>query len=213
MADNITRKFIKELFFASLPHGFFDVGGTFLAFYIAAQIGLFTHGWMNGMSGIHEWWIFFKEYRWGIVGSVFYMLIMGHLSIRRKNMEEISKLQSMKKNVEIMKIMRIFDTLIMQGYEIGPSGPDAWINSSKEFLEKLFGKDSYEVKVFKKEVTDAVVTKLFRNQKAKFELLKGGRLAPPSVVFRDEDGSIIFQMVTMRWARDRFVEKNPLTNV
>lgn len=111
------------------------------------------------------------------------------------------------------QVLRMFDLLLMKGYEVKSSGMDSWCNECVQFLEKLFGKDSYEVKVFKKEVTDAVVTKLFRNQKAKFELLKGGRLAPPSVVFRDEDGSIIFQMVTMRWARDGFVEKNPLTNV
>ena len=111
------------------------------------------------------------------------------------------------------QVLRMFDLLLMKGYEVKSSGMDSWCNECVQFLEKLFGKDGYETKVFKKEVKDESVNMRFAEQKGKIQTLKGGRMPHPNSLFYDEEGSIIFQMVALRWAAGRFEEKYPLTNM
>jgi hypothetical protein len=113
-------------------------------------------------------------------------------------------------NMPIIELKRNFSMLLIQGYGLGPNEVDKWNNDCLEFLEKLFGKESFEVKVYKKEETDAIVDLRFKDEKAKFALLKGGKLPHPNALFVDEPGTITYRMVVLRWAAGRFEQNNPM---
>lgn len=115
-------------------------------------------------------------------------------------------------NMGRLRVIRHFDRLIMGAYELAPGGEDVWKNECVKFLEKLFKKDSHEVKVFKQEVRDNKVNIRVSEEKARIALNNGGRLSHPNALLRD-DGSIIFQLVTLKWLASEFEDRNPASNV
>lgn len=115
-----------------------------------------------------------------------------------------------KKAVDMWPIKHHFAVLAIQGYQLSPDGFDAWDNKCRQFFMTIFGQNSHEVKVLTRSATDPAVNQGVLNQKARVELLRGGRLRHPNEVLR-EDSPVIHNIAVLEWAEQRYVTNNPLT--